>query len=291
MRARTTELSGQPTSGRTFASGANRRYPGSRGPLAASLIVHAAVVGGSVWLTVPAGEPAPRPEWESIALIQLEPDAPPPEPLPEPAIEPPAQPPEAREPVRPAPAPEPRVPGTRDESTSGRQEGAEPGGFQLLAAPDAVPDEIAPTIPGPETLEEDFGGRGLEGGRGGGAAPLRGSEGGGEASEAAGLETGPRYTPVSVLPELRNERAVQRALLRNYPPVLRDAGIGGMVVVWLLIDEEGRVVSSQLHTSSGRAPLDQAALAVVQIMEFTPALHNDRKIRVWIDLPVIFSAR
>jgi outer membrane biosynthesis protein TonB len=35
---------------------------------------------------------------------------------------------------------------------------------------------------------------------------------------------------------------VQRALERNYPPLLRDAGIGGTPVVWFFIDENGRVL-------------------------------------------------
>jgi TonB family protein len=55
---------------------------------------------------------------------------------------------------------------------------------------------------------------------------------------------------------------VQRALVRNYPPLLRDAGIGGTPMVWFFIDENGRVLKTQLSQSSGYDALDAAAIAV-----------------------------
>jgi hypothetical protein len=43
---------------------------------------------------------------------------------------------------------------------------------------------------------------------------------------------------MTVRPRLLNSRGVARALERFYPPPLRDAGIGGTVVVWFYIDTE-----------------------------------------------------
>ena len=56
---------------------------------------------------------------------------------------------------------------------------------------------------------------------------------------------------MTVRPSLTNEREVQRALEREYPTILRDAGIGGTVIVQFFIDEEGTVQQTLVATSSG----------------------------------------
>ena len=109
--------------------------------------------------------------------------------------------------------------------------------------------------------------------------------------ENADLSAAPVFTPFTVAPELRNRDAVQRALVRHYPPLLRDAGIGGDVLVWFFIDETGKVRRYQIKESSGHEALDQAALKVADIMEFTPALNRDKKVPVWVSLPITFRAR
>ena len=53
------------------------------------------------------------------------------------------------------------------------------------------------------------------------------------------LSAAPMFTPMTVRPEIRNRSEVQAALTREYPPILRDAGIGGTVVVWFFITEDG----------------------------------------------------
>ncbi|HSJ24414.1 MAG TPA: energy transducer TonB [Longimicrobiales bacterium] len=107
----------------------------------------------------------------------------------------------------------------------------------------------------------------------------------------ADISRAPTFTPMTVRPELRNQSEVQRALVRNYPPLLRDAGIGGTPVVWFFIDEEGRVINTQLSKSSGHAALDEAAMNVAQVMRFSPALNRDRRVQVWVEIPIVFSAR
>jgi protein TonB len=101
----------------------------------------------------------------------------------------------------------------------------------------------------------------------------------------------PSFTPHTVKPELRNREAVQRALSDYYPPVLRERKIGGTVRLWVLIDNAGKVIRSQINESSGNAYLDEAAAKVADVMTFTPALNRDQKVSVWIQLPIIFKTK
>jgi periplasmic protein TonB len=112
-------------------------------------------------------------------------------------------------------------------------------------------------------------------------------------SEAAAtdISQAPTFTPFTVKPDIKNRAELQRALEREYPPLLRDAGIGGTVQVWFFIDEEGRVQNTQVNQSSGHAALDNAALEVANIIEFSPALNRDKRVPVWISLPINFTTR
>lgn len=105
------------------------------------------------------------------------------------------------------------------------------------------------------------------------------------------LAAAPAFTPYTVAPELKNTDEVMRALQRAYPPLLRDAGIGGNVLVWFFIDEQGRVQNSQIKESSGHDALDQAAVEVAEVYQFTPALNRDKRVPVWIALPIVFQTR
>ncbi len=99
------------------------------------------------------------------------------------------------------------------------------------------------------------------------------------------------FTPMTVRPEVKNRREVEQALEREYPALLRDAGIGGSTLVWFFIDEDGKVQDLQVRKSSGHASLDQAALKVAEVIEFTPALNRDKRVPVWISLPITFQVR
>jgi protein TonB len=107
----------------------------------------------------------------------------------------------------------------------------------------------------------------------------------------ADLSAAPVFTPMTVAPELQNRSEIARALVRNYPPLLRDAGIGGSPTVHFFIDENGRVLKTLLAKTSGYPALDDAALAVAQQMKFSPALNRDKKVQVWVEIPVVFTAK
>ncbi|MEX0907554.1 MAG: TonB family protein [Gemmatimonadota bacterium] len=101
----------------------------------------------------------------------------------------------------------------------------------------------------------------------------------------------PVFTLMTVEPELKNRRQVKRELERNYPWRLRHAGVGGRPTVWFLIDENGRVIKTRLNRSGGHPALDEAAMAVADMMEFSPALNRDQSVRVWVEIPIVFEAR
>jgi len=106
---------------------------------------------------------------------------------------------------------------------------------------------------------------------------------------SADLSAAPVFTPFTVRPEIRNRREVEQALMRLYPPILRDAGIGGTVTVWFFISEEGRVLDRRVSESSGRTQLDQAALQVADVFRFSPAVNLENVVQVWIQLPITFQ--
>ncbi len=101
----------------------------------------------------------------------------------------------------------------------------------------------------------------------------------------------PRFTPLSVQPAMLNRPEIIRTLEREYPPLLRDAGIGGTVVVWFLVDETGRVKDTRIATSSDHAALDAAALRVANVFRFSPPMNMDKAITAWVTFPITFETR
>ena len=109
--------------------------------------------------------------------------------------------------------------------------------------------------------------------------------------EAVDVSVAPVFTPMTVRPEIKNRTEVQKALLSQYPEMLRQAGISGIVEVWFFISEEGRVADTRIFTSSGFDEFDEAALRVANVFEFTPALNQDRLVPVWIRFPIEFRVQ
>lgn len=102
---------------------------------------------------------------------------------------------------------------------------------------------------------------------------------------------GPNFTPYTVGPEIVNRSEVQQALTDAYPPLLRDAGIGGTTLVWFHIDAEGEVTDVRVNRPSGSPELDRAALGVAEHMRFSPALNRDERVAVWVSFPITFQVR
>lgn len=100
---------------------------------------------------------------------------------------------------------------------------------------------------------------------------------------------GPVFTPYSVKPEVVNRDEIARALVRNYPPQLRDKGIGGTTLVWMLIARTGETRQVQIKSSSGYPELDAAAIKVASVIRFSPAKNGSTPVAVWIALPIVFK--
>jgi protein TonB len=219
-----------------------------------SAILHVLIISGLVWASTRVV--AAQDEEDVVALIPVQEEEPPP----------------------PPPPPPPQVKVEIEEVPTADV----PKGFLTLAVPDVVLPEIPPPAVGMKFTERDFSGQGVQGGR---------ADGNPNKVTAEDITAAPVFVPMTVAPELKNREEVARALERNYPPLLRDAGIGGEVNVWILIDEKGQVMKTQVHTASGYVALDEAALKVANIMKFSPAQNRDLTVKVWVSLPIKFTTK
>jgi TonB family protein len=120
-------------------------------------------------------------------------------------------------------------------------------------------------------------------------AATRGAEAVGTGRSLEEVAEEPTFTPMTVRPALKNPDEVREALDRLYPPLLKESGIGGVVNVWFFIDREGVVRKTRLRARSGHEALDQAALAVAEVMEFTPAYNREQRVPVWVALDIRFE--
>ncbi len=100
----------------------------------------------------------------------------------------------------------------------------------------------------------------------------------------------PAWIQRDVDPALTNGREVQQVLEQRYPSRLREAGIGGTVILHVFVDADGVPTRSQIAESSGYPQLDAAAREVIDRMEFSPALNRDKPIGVWVRQGVTFKA-
>jgi protein TonB len=99
----------------------------------------------------------------------------------------------------------------------------------------------------------------------------------------------PHFTPMTVRPVLTNATVVRGVLMAEYPPLLRDAGIGGAPVVWIHIATTGEVDDARIFESSGFEALDRAALNVARAMTFDPAMNGDVVTDAWVQVPIRFA--
>jgi TonB family protein len=101
----------------------------------------------------------------------------------------------------------------------------------------------------------------------------------------------PTFTPFTVAPSILNRQEVIEAMEGQYPPLLREAGIGGTVRVYFLIGPDGVVQDARVDKTSGQAALDDAAIRVARVFQFSPALNGDKEVPVWVSFPITFQTR
>ncbi|HYW08437.1 MAG TPA: energy transducer TonB, partial [Longimicrobium sp.] len=95
---------------------------------------------------------------------------------------------------------------------------------------------------------------------------------------------------VDEAPKLRNDDDIRRMLERGYPIFLRDAGVGGTVMLQLVIDSDGRVEEDRIEVvSSDHELFTEAALRVAPRLRFRPARLGGQRVRVLARMPLTFS--
>lgn len=102
---------------------------------------------------------------------------------------------------------------------------------------------------------------------------------------------GPYFTPFTIAPQLTNRDEVRAALEREYPRLLRDAGVAGRADVWLRIEPTGDVTDVRVKRTTGHPALDQAAIKVGETMKFTAAENRGEKVMAWVSVPITFAVR
>lgn len=73
----------------------------------------------------------------------------------------------------------------------------------------------------------------------------------------------------------------------NYPDAARRAGIEGRVIIQFIVDENGQVRDPQVVRGIGGG-CDEAAIAAIQSVDWTPGRQRGRPVRVQFQLPVMF---
>jgi TonB family protein len=88
--------------------------------------------------------------------------------------------------------------------------------------------------------------------------------------------------------ELMNRHEAPAIVRRLYPATLREAGIGGTVIVDAFVDEAGRVREMRINEGSGQQDLDRAGLDVMRDLRFAPARAAGSPVSTWVQYPVTF---
>jgi TonB family protein len=105
-----------------------------------------------------------------------------------------------------------------------------------------------------------------------------------ELSVSDGAGTGPpRFMPVEVAPVCTYRPTP------SYPDMAAQAGVEGVVTLWVYVKTDGSVADVQLYNSSGLSSLDQAAISAAWNTRWTPAQNNGIAVGVWTTLQYNFT--
>jgi TonB family protein len=95
---------------------------------------------------------------------------------------------------------------------------------------------------------------------------------------------------VETQPELLNRDEIAAAISRNYPPLLRDAGVTGSVTLRMRLGSDGVVDAGTIKVvESSHDAFSQAAANVASRLRFRPARVKGKPVPVWVTLPVTFQ--
>lgn len=88
---------------------------------------------------------------------------------------------------------------------------------------------------------------------------------------------------------LSKKPKIVKRVIPKYPELARKAGLEGQVVVRVLIGTDGRVQKAEIVKSIPM--LDEAALEAAKQYVFTPAEQRDKRVRVWMNIPIRFKLK
>ncbi|HPF31460.1 MAG TPA: energy transducer TonB [Candidatus Sabulitectum sp.] len=74
-----------------------------------------------------------------------------------------------------------------------------------------------------------------------------------------------------------------------YPDLARQAGVEGVVTLWIYVNADGTVADVQLYNSSGVNSLDEAAMSAAWNTRWSPARNNGQPVGVWTSLSYNFE--
>jgi protein TonB len=236
-----------------------------------SMIVHAVGVLIFVSAATRLDEQRSKVLFEPVTFVDItqEPEAAAPQPDPEPQRAPEPEPPQAAEGDATRDVPDPEL----------------PAGYQVLASPDERVGIPAPGLT--EIRAEDFSGRGVAGGVGGGLPPKLTPL----ADRAAAPEPAVSVTTVDEPPRVTNAAEIAARMEELYPMGLRLGRVSGEVVIQLIVDAKGHVeAQGDTIVSSSHRELEWPTRAVARMVRFEPARRNGTPVRVWVRLPVTWIA-
>ena len=74
-----------------------------------------------------------------------------------------------------------------------------------------------------------------------------------------------------------------------YPELAREAGIEGKIFVRAFINTKGIVTATKIVKGLPNTGLDEAALGAIKRSRWYPARQRDKKVGIWLTIPVDFS--
>lgn len=198
-------------------------------------------------------------------------------------------------PPPPPPLPPPPPPPTRTSAPRQPQEEM----ISKFIAPTEIPKTIPPPSDEPVVLDTPQIADGVPGGVVGG---VPGGVVGGVPSGIAGMILSPTHLPPPPPPpprelpkpaaplavsNLQQQSKLIRLVQPTYPPLARQARIQGVVLLHIVVDEQGNVIRADVV--SGHPLLEDAAVAAVKQWKYSPTILNGSPIKVTTTVSVIFT--
>lgn len=104
----------------------------------------------------------------------------------------------------------------------------------------------------------------------------------------SGIEAGFVFVPYDEPPLPIGGMAAIRQRIK-YPELALKSGLEGTVVLGVLVDENGNVMKTEILQDSGlNVGFEKAAEEAVMAVKWKPAMQRDRKVRVWVSIPIHF---